>query len=151
MASSQVARKYDFVAKVAGGCSSYDVIALWPDLTRSILLPKVTQGLPHKVAEIPAAPRKTSGGGVHHHHPVRARVNCDFLYTGIFVQSKFPYNRSWLKRSWLSLSEITGSRRHWYTNVERVNISGSRGARSLTSFGPYCGHCHRPRASVRSK
>ena len=36
MAPSQVARKHDFVAKVAGGCSSYDVIAPWPDLTRSI-------------------------------------------------------------------------------------------------------------------
>ena len=35
MAPSQVARKHDFVAKVAGGCSSYDVIAPWPDLTRS--------------------------------------------------------------------------------------------------------------------
>ena len=37
MAPSQVARKHDFVAKVAGGCSSYDVIAPWPDLTRSNL------------------------------------------------------------------------------------------------------------------
>ena len=27
MAPSQVARKHDFVAKVVGGCSSYDVIA----------------------------------------------------------------------------------------------------------------------------
>ena len=55
MAPSQVARKHDFVAKVAGGCSSYDVIAPWPDLTRSIFLPKIAQGLPHKVAQNPAA------------------------------------------------------------------------------------------------
>ena len=57
MASSQIARKHDFVAKVAGGCSSYDVIAPWPDLTRSIFLPKIAQGLPHKVAQNPAALR----------------------------------------------------------------------------------------------
>ena len=35
MAPSRVAWKHDFVAKVAGGCSSYDVIVPWPDLTRS--------------------------------------------------------------------------------------------------------------------
>ena len=56
MAPSQVARKHDFVAKVAGGCSSYDVIAPWPDLTGSIFfLPKIAQGLPHKVAQNTAA------------------------------------------------------------------------------------------------
>ena len=58
MAPSQVARKHDFVAKVAGGYSSYDVIAPWPDLTRSnFFLPKIAQGLPHKVAQNPAALR----------------------------------------------------------------------------------------------
>ena len=55
MAPSQGAVKHDFVAKVAGGCSSYDVIALWPDLTGSIFFPKIAQGLPHKVAQNPAA------------------------------------------------------------------------------------------------
>ena len=32
MASRQVAIKDEFVNKIAGGCSSYDVIAPWPDL-----------------------------------------------------------------------------------------------------------------------
>ena len=83
MTPSQVARKHDFVAKVAGGCSSYDVIAPWPDLTRSnFFLPKIAQGLPRKVAQNPAVlraavffcyPRKTSGGVAP--PPIRARVN----------------------------------------------------------------------------
>ena len=37
MASRQGAVKHGFVSKIAGGCSSYDVIAPWPDLTWSIL------------------------------------------------------------------------------------------------------------------
>ena len=57
MASRQVAVKHGFVSKIAGGCSSYDVIAPWPDLTWSIFLPKVAQGLPHKVPQNPAALR----------------------------------------------------------------------------------------------
>ena len=58
MAPSQVARKHDFVAKVAGGCSSYDVIAPWPDPTRpKFFLSKIVQGLPYKVAQNPAALR----------------------------------------------------------------------------------------------
>ena len=76
MAPSQVARKHDFVAKVARGCSSYDVIAPWPDLTRSnFLLPNIAQGLPHKVAKNPVALRAvvfslsvknlSGGGGLH--------------------------------------------------------------------------------------
>ena len=83
---SLVARKHDFVAKVAGGCSSYDVIAPWPDLTRSnFLLPNIAQGLPHKVAQNPAALRaavffairqKPQGGGGCTKPPVRARVKC---------------------------------------------------------------------------
>ena len=87
MAPSQVAVKHDFVAKVAGGCSSYDVIAPWPDLTRSIffLLPKIPQGLPHKVAENPAALRadvfslsaKNLRGGCTN-PPVRARVKIQY-------------------------------------------------------------------------
>ena len=61
MASRQGAVKHGLVSKIAGGCSSYDVIAPWPDLTWSIVLPKVAQGLPHKVPQNPAA-RKTSVG-----------------------------------------------------------------------------------------
>ena len=72
MASRQGAVKHGFVSKIAGGCSSYDVIAPWPDLTWSIFLPKVAQGLPHKVPQKPGGAtrrrffrylRETSGGG----------------------------------------------------------------------------------------
>ena len=67
MASRQGAVKHGFVSKIAGGCSSYDVIAPWPDLTWSFFfLPKVVQGLPHQVSQNPEVfryPRKTSGGG----------------------------------------------------------------------------------------
>ena len=38
MASRQGAVKHGFVSKLAGGCSSYDVIAPWPDLTWSTFL-----------------------------------------------------------------------------------------------------------------
>ena len=38
MASRQGAVKHGFVSKIAGGCSSYDVIAPWPYLTRRVLL-----------------------------------------------------------------------------------------------------------------
>ena len=75
MASRQGAVKHGFVSKIAGGCSSYDVIAPWPDLTWStFFLPKVAQGLPHKVPQNPAALRAAvfslsaknlRGGGVH--------------------------------------------------------------------------------------
>ena len=40
MASRQGAVKHGFVSKIAGGCSSYDVIAPWPDLTWSIFFTK---------------------------------------------------------------------------------------------------------------
>ena len=55
MASSQVAIKHGFVSKIVGGCSSYDVIAPWPDLV-NFFLPKVAQGLPHKVPRNYAPP-----------------------------------------------------------------------------------------------
>ena len=103
MAPSQVARKHDFVAKVAEGCSSYDVIAPWPDLTRSIFLPKIAQGLPHKVAQNPAARiappffaihEKTSGGGgCTPPPPVRARVK--FVpSTSVAEKFKPPRNKN---------------------------------------------------------
>ena len=50
MASHQGAVKHGFVSKIAGICSFYDVIA---DLV-NFLLPKVAQGVPHKVPENPA-------------------------------------------------------------------------------------------------
>ena len=65
MASRQGAVKHGFVSKIAGGCSSYDVIAPWPDLTWSFFfLSKVAQGLPHKVPQNPAALRAAAQGGL---------------------------------------------------------------------------------------
>ena len=70
MASRQGAVKHGFISKIAGGCSSYDVIAPWPDLTWSIFFkPKVVQGLPHQVPQNPARfffaiCEKPQGGGV---------------------------------------------------------------------------------------
>ena len=54
MASSQGAVEHWFVSKIAGSCSSYDVIAPWPELTWSFFKPKVGQDLPHKVPQNPA-------------------------------------------------------------------------------------------------
>ena len=74
MASRQVAIKHGFVSKIAGGCSSYDVISPWPDLTWSFFLTKVAQGLPHKASQNRAAHSaavffaiclKPQGGGLH--------------------------------------------------------------------------------------
>ena len=86
MASRQGAVKHGFVSKIAGGCSSYDVIAPGPDLTWSIFfLPKVAQGLSYKGPQNPAArsaavffaiyekPQGGGGGGAPT-PPVRARV-----------------------------------------------------------------------------
>ena len=84
MAPSQVARKHDFVVKVAGGCSSSDVIAPWPDLTRSIsFCQKLCKVCPMRYPNSKSRrrvappffryPRKTSGG-VAPTPPVRARV-----------------------------------------------------------------------------
>ena len=89
MAPSQVVGKHDFFAKVAGGCFSYDVIAPWLDLTRSIFfLPKIAQGLPHKVAEKAASTRrrffpireKPQRGRATTPPPVRARVKPRDVY-----------------------------------------------------------------------
>ena len=72
MGSRQGAVKHGFVRKFAGGFFSYDVITPWPDLTWSIFLPKVAQGLSHKVPPKPGGAmrrrffrycEKTSGGG----------------------------------------------------------------------------------------
>ena len=92
MASRQGAVKHGFVSKIAGGCSSYDVIAPWPwpDLV-NFFLPKVAQGLPHKVPQNPAALRaaifslsaKNLRGGCTNPPPVRARVKVRVL-CGLF-------------------------------------------------------------------
>ena len=73
MSPGQVGEKHEFGSKIAGGCSSYDVVAPWPDVTWSIFLkPKFAQYLPHKVPWNPAALRtaiffaireKPQGGG----------------------------------------------------------------------------------------
>ena len=64
--------KRDFTEKSAGGCTSYDVIAPWPDLTRSIFFsPKYARRLPHSLCQTSSRSAepfrnyrgKTSGGG----------------------------------------------------------------------------------------
>ena len=74
MASCQGAVKHEFVSKIVGGCSSYDVIAPWPELTWSIFfyqkLRKICPIRYPKTLRRVAPPffrylRKTSGGGVH--------------------------------------------------------------------------------------
>ena len=85
MASRQGAVKHGFVSKIAGGCSSYDVIAPWPDLTWSVFfyqkLHKVCpiRYLPQNPAALFAAvfslSAKNLGGGGCTITPVRARVN----------------------------------------------------------------------------
>ena len=82
MASRQCAVKHGFVGKIAGGCSSYDVIAPWPDLTWSIFFyqklrkvcsiryPKIRRRLRAAVFFLLSA-KNLRGGGVHH-PPVRA-------------------------------------------------------------------------------
>ena len=83
MASRPGAVKHGFASKIAGGCSSYDVIAPWPDLTWSIFfyqkLRKVCPIRYPKTWRRVAPPffrylRKTSGGGGAPNPPVRARV-----------------------------------------------------------------------------
>ena len=82
MASRQGVVKHRFVSKIAGGCSSYDVIAPWPDLTWSIFfyqkLRKVCSIRYPKTRRRYAPPffrylRKTSGGGLHQPPPLSGR------------------------------------------------------------------------------
>ena len=82
--------QFDYVAKMiglsqfseksVGGCTSYDVIAPWHDMTwQNFFLPKDAQRLPHKLCQIwrRCAPpffghlRKTLGGGSHRPPPNR--------------------------------------------------------------------------------
>ena len=74
MAPSQVARKHGFVAKVAGGCSSYDVIAPWPDLTGSIFFAKNCA----RFAPLGSPKPGGGGGGCTNHQHQRARVKQTF-------------------------------------------------------------------------
>ena len=81
MASRQGAVKHRFVSKTAGSCSSYDVMAPWPDLTWSICFyQKLRKVCPIRYPKTRYAPpffrylRKTSGGGGCTNPPVRARV-----------------------------------------------------------------------------
>ena len=94
MAQRQIAVKHDFVCKIAGGCSFYDVIASWPDLTWSTFLPKVAQGLPHHVSQNPAArnaavfplsAKKAGGGGVAPTPTPLARVNGILVIHTVFL------------------------------------------------------------------
>ena len=102
MASRQGAVKHGFVSKIAGGCSSYDVIAPWPDLTWSFFLPKVAQGLPHKEPKNSTALRavvfplsaknfREVAPTGHRVNSVLARVNPGLAFRKSGSTSKTPY------------------------------------------------------------
>ena len=65
MASRQVVVKHGFGSKIAGGFSSYDVIAPWPDLTWSFFYQKMRKVFPIRYPKTHFFRylRKTSGGG----------------------------------------------------------------------------------------
>ena len=97
MASRQVAVKHGLVSKIAGGCSSYDVIAPWPVLVIFFFKLKVAQGLPHKEPQNSAALRAVvfslsakSFRGVCT-PPVLARVNPGLAFRKSGSTSKTPY------------------------------------------------------------
>ena len=60
MAASYVAD--GFLQKSVGGCTSCDVISLCPDLTRSLILPKAAERMPHKLCKISARSAQRFGG-----------------------------------------------------------------------------------------
>ena len=95
MVSRQGAVKHGFVIKIAGGCSSYDVIAPWPDLTWSIFFyQKLRKVCPIRypktgrryVAPFFAICEKPHGGL--HQPPVRERVNPRL--TGVSAERHCP-------------------------------------------------------------
>ena len=54
-------RKYNFVQKAVGGCTSYDVIAQWPDLTRWIFFcQNLRKGCPKRYAKCQRNPPSRS-------------------------------------------------------------------------------------------
>ena len=70
--------KHDSFENPVGGCSSCDVIAPWPDLTRSFL-PKVAQWVPHNMCKISArsSQRFCRHSRKTHPHPPWARVTSE--------------------------------------------------------------------------
>ena len=54
--------KHDILEKWVGSRTSYDVIALRPDLTRSTFLPQIAQRIPHKLHKISAQSAQRFGG-----------------------------------------------------------------------------------------
>ena len=101
MVSRQGAVKHTFVSKIAGGCSSYDVIAPWPDLTWSIFfyqkLRKVCPIRYSKIRRRVAPPffslsaKNLRGGGCTNPPPVRARVK----WLQVKQKSEFRWQTSW--------------------------------------------------------
>ena len=71
MAPRQDAVKHGFVSKISGGCSSYDVIAPWSDLTRSIFLnQKLRKACPIRYPKtrrrvFSLSSKNLRGGGLH--------------------------------------------------------------------------------------
>ena len=98
MASRQGVVKHGYVSKIAGGCSSYDVIAPWPDLTWSIFLTKsCARFAPSGTLKPGGATRhrffaiceKPQGGGLHP-PPVRARVKSFKIPKGHTYSTRDP-------------------------------------------------------------
>ena len=78
IAASCVAENTIFMKKSVGGCTTYDVIALWPDLTRSISPPKLRKWCPISSAKFqrnPPSGLAVAMGGCITPPPARARVN----------------------------------------------------------------------------
>ena len=120
MTSHQGAVKHGLISKIAGGCSSYDVIAPWPDLSWSIFFyqklrivfpiryPKTRRRYAPPLFRYLISDKTSEGGGGL--HPVRARVNvydllreqtsaCVFLpslrASPVFHPISFPFPVLW--------------------------------------------------------
>ena len=101
MASRQGAVTHGFLSKIAGGCSSYDVIALWPHLTWSFFYQKLRKVCSIRIPQNPAKKRaavffaicqKPQGSCTN--PPVRARVIYRVIFfTGQKVNSNCDTNK----------------------------------------------------------
>ena len=160
MAPSQVARKHDFVAKVAGGCSSYDVIAPWPDLTGSIFFAKncarfAPSGIPKPGGATHrrffAIREKPQGGCTPPLYSVRARVKSSDHWCAFGTMSNFEktqlevrsLNATWSRDLWghrvivfLEMCQIVG----WTAMANLASLRAavfSLSTKNLTGGGLY--------------
>ena len=160
MASRQVAVKHRFVSKIARGCSSYDVIAPWPDLVNFLII--VAQGLPHKVHQNPATREKNSGV----HQPLlsgRGLIRCLFikmLYQNDFHQKRMDASFTWSRPDRVDRPARTAARRRWGSSRSgdrRHGYARPRSApepaaapRGRSRSHRHCRHSAQPRAPGRA-